>query len=31
MRYELRSATAADYPYLHALHVTTMKPYVTLV
>src|SRR5262245_56789689 len=29
MRYELHPATAADYPFLYALHVATMKPYVT--
>jgi ribosomal protein S18 acetylase RimI-like enzyme len=31
MRYELRPATSADYPFLYALHVATMKPYVTQV
>src|SRR5262245_2919657 len=31
MRYELRPATAADYSFLYALHVATMKPYVTQV
>jgi ribosomal protein S18 acetylase RimI-like enzyme len=29
MRYELRPATAADYSFLYALHVATMKPYVS--
>ena len=29
--YELRPATSADYPFLYALHVATMKPYVTQV
>jgi ribosomal protein S18 acetylase RimI-like enzyme len=29
--YELRPATWADYPFLYALHVATMKPYVTQV
>jgi ribosomal protein S18 acetylase RimI-like enzyme len=28
MRYELRPAASADYPFLYALHVATMKPYV---
>ena len=29
--YELRPATSADYPFLYALHVATMKPYVAQV
>jgi ribosomal protein S18 acetylase RimI-like enzyme len=31
VRYELRPATPADYSFLYALHVATMKPYVTQV
>ncbi len=31
MRYELLPAASADYPFLYALHVATMKPYVAQV
>jgi ribosomal protein S18 acetylase RimI-like enzyme len=31
MRYELRPATSADYSFLYALHVATMKAYVMQV